>query len=93
MESTYLRARLCPRSDAVLSYGMTDKKTDRLMTRAEVSRRVGLGRSAIYAAMDRGDFPRPFRLSPKAVRWSEREVENWITKLPKSNGARGQRAA
>ena len=63
------------------------------MTRAEVQRRVGLGRSAIYAAMDRGDFPRPYRISAKAVRWSEREIENWISKLQKSNGGRGNRAA
>ena len=30
---------------------------DRLLTRAEVERRVGLGRSALYRAMREGRFP------------------------------------
>lgn len=71
----------------MLPCGMNTNTTDRLITRAEVSRRVGLGRSAIYAMMARGDFPRPYRLSPKAVRWSEAEIEKWISNLQKSTGA------
>jgi predicted DNA-binding transcriptional regulator AlpA len=42
--------------------------------------------TAIYDAMSRGEFPRPFRLSPKAVRWSEAEVEEWIASLARSHG-------
>lgn len=57
------------------------------MTIAEVSRRVGLGRSAIYDMMARGGFPRPYRLGAKAVRWSEAEIEKWISNLQKSTGA------
>ena len=57
------------------------------MTRAEVSRRVGLGRSAIYAMMARGDFPRPYKISAKCVRWSEAEIEKWISSLQKATGA------
>ena len=77
----------------MLSSGMDKTQPNRLMTRAEVSRRVSLGRSALYAAMARGEFPRPYRLPSTAVRRSEREIEKWISTLQKSNGGRGKRAA
>ena len=60
--------------------------TDRLVTRAEVERRVGLGRSALYRAMREGRFPEPLRVGPKSVRWLLSEVEQWITGLPRSHG-------
>ena len=60
--------------------------TDRLLTRAEVERRTGLGRSALYRAMREGRFPEPFRVGPAAVRWSEREIEAWVAALPRSRG-------
>ena len=66
---------------------MDTNTTDRLLKRDEVCRRTGLGKSAIYHLMKHGDFPRPYRLSPKAVRWSEAEIEKWIAGLPKSQGA------
>ena len=60
--------------------------TDRLVTRAEVERRVGLGRSALYRAMREGRFPEPLRVGPKSVRWLLSEVEKWIAGLPRSHG-------
>ena len=60
--------------------------TDRLVTRAEVERRVGLGRSALYRAMREGRFPEPLRVGPKSVRWLLSKVENWIACLPRSHG-------
>ena len=62
--------------------------SDRLLTRAEVERRTGLGRSAIYREMRAGRFPLPVRVSAKAVRWSERELEAWVASLPRSHGDR-----
>jgi prophage regulatory protein len=49
-----------------------------LLKIAEVKDRVGLGKSKIYALVAEGRFPRPYKLSPKAARWSEREVASWI---------------
>ena len=60
--------------------------TDRLVTRAEVERRVGLERSALYRAMREGRFPEPLRVGPKSVRWLLSEVEQWIAGLPRSHG-------
>lgn len=50
----------------------------RLLRRPEVEKAVGLSRSAIYAAMDRGDFPRPVRIGLRAVAWPLNEIEQWI---------------
>ena len=58
------------------------------MSRAEVERRVSLKRSAIYAMMARGSFPRPFRLGPRCVRWRESEIAAWMASRPRSNGDR-----
>jgi len=51
---------------------------DRLLNIAEVKSRVGLGKSKIYSLVAEGRFPRPYKLTPKAARWSEREISDWI---------------
>ncbi|NKJ44833.1 AlpA family phage regulatory protein [Novosphingobium sp. SG720] len=51
---------------------------DRLLRLAEVRHRVGLGKTMIYAMIGEGRFPRPYKITPAAARWSEREVEAWI---------------
>ena len=50
----------------------------RIIRRPEVSHRTGLGRSALYAAIQEGSFPRQVKLGPRAVGWREDEVEHWI---------------
>ena len=59
---------------------------DRLLTRAEVEHRTGLGRSALYRAMREGRFPEPMRVGPKSVRWLLSEVIQWISSLERSHG-------
>ena len=59
---------------------------DRLLNRVEVERRVGLKKSALYRLMRDGEFPEPLRISPKAVRWSQREIEAWVGQLPRAKG-------
>ncbi len=45
------------------------------LTRAEVQRRVGLGRSAIYRRISEGRFPRPVRdIDSATVWWIEAEM-------------------
>jgi len=39
---------------------------------------TGLGRSAIYAKIAKGEFPRPIKLGPRAVGWLESEIQEWI---------------
>ncbi|MDF2638499.1 MAG: hypothetical protein K0R64_1483 [Novosphingobium lindaniclasticum] len=57
---------------------MTKSNGDRLLRLDEVKSRVGLGRSAIYKLIQEGDFPKPYKPTKFASRWSEFEVLAWI---------------
>lgn len=59
---------------------------EKIMRRKEVEERVGLSRSAIYAAMDRGAFPRPIRIGVRAVGWPSSKIDAWIESRPQSDG-------
>ena len=50
----------------------------RVLRLPQVKARIGMGRSWIYAAMKRGDFPAPVRLSIRAVGWRVADVDAWI---------------
>ena len=39
---------------------------------------TGLSRSSIYALMARGDFPKPVKLTGKAVAWPESKIAGWL---------------
>lgn len=51
---------------------------DPLLRRCEVERLIGLKRSALYKLVQAGDFPKPVRLSARAVAWRQSEVAAWI---------------
>ena len=51
---------------------------DRFVKLDEVKRRVGLGKSMIYRLIAEGKFPPPYKISPFASRWSDREIVAWI---------------
>jgi prophage regulatory protein len=51
---------------------------ERLLRLAEVRHRVGLGKTMIYAMIGDGRFPKPYKITAAAARWSEREIEAWI---------------
>lgn len=59
---------------------------ERVMRRKEVEVACGLSRSAIYAAMDRGDFPRPVRIGVRAVGWPVSRIEEWLAARPDALG-------
>lgn len=65
------------------------ERPERLIKLDEVCRRVGLGKTMIYAMMKDGRFPRPYKISPFASRWSEREVVAWIDDV--KDGFEGKR--
>ena len=52
---------------------------DRLLTRGEVERRVGLRRSSLYREMRQGRFPLPVRVGPRAVRWAV-QIDRLLTR-------------
>ncbi len=51
---------------------------ERLLRLPDVEALVGLRKSSIYDAVKRGDFPRPIRLSRRAVCWPASAIEAWI---------------
>lgn len=60
--------------------GATEPKApqDALLRRAEVIARTGLKISTVYDRMRKDDFPRPVKISAKAVAWRESEINTWI---------------
>ena len=65
--------------------------TRRLLRLPAVLERTGLGRSALYALMLAGKFPRPLRIGARAVAWLEDEVDEWIRKRPRGGSERPER--
>jgi len=43
-----------------------------------VEERTGLPRSAIYQLMADEDFPKPIKITAKAVAWPSNEIDQWI---------------
>lgn len=62
---------------------------DRLLNRREVEDRTTLRRSSIYRKMREGSFPLPLKISRRAVRWPESEIEAWLASRPRANGDLG----
>lgn len=46
--------------------------------RPEVEEITGLSRTSIYKMMNRGEFPRPVRLTKRAVGWPEKVIAEWL---------------
>ena len=45
---------------------------------AEVSKRIGLGRSTVWQMVKDGAFPSPLRLSERAVGWRANQLDEWL---------------
>ncbi|MGA0613330.1 helix-turn-helix transcriptional regulator [Paracoccus sp. KR1-242] len=52
------------------------------LRRRAVEEVTGLGRSTIYDLMSKGQFPRPIKLTGKAVAWPESAVSDWLENRP-----------
>lgn len=53
----------------------------KLLRFAEVSKRTGLSRSAIWNYEKAGNFPTRIVLSSRAVAWYEHEIDAWLANL------------
>ena len=60
--------------------------TKRLLNRAEVEAKTGLGRSTIYRLMRQGEFPTPIKIGPRAVRWPQSELDEFLAQRPRATG-------
>lgn len=50
----------------------------RLLKMPEVMTQTGLSRSHLYALAQKGEFPKPVKLSERSSAWVEAEVVGWI---------------
>lgn len=57
--------------------------SEKHLRRRQVEEIVGLRRSTIYAMMARGDFPKPIKLTEKAVAWPESSIARWLSERAK----------
>ncbi|MDZ7747677.1 MAG: AlpA family transcriptional regulator [Halofilum sp. (in: g-proteobacteria)] len=53
----------------------------------EVEQRVGLSCSTLYYWIQRGEFPAPVRLGPRAVGWRESDIDRWISERAEAGAA------
>jgi prophage regulatory protein len=60
---------------------------DKHLRRPAVQALTGLSRSTIYDLMAKGAFPRPVRLTAKAVAWPESAIADWLAHRPTTNAA------
>ena len=60
--------------------------SNRLLRRDEVEKITGLSRSAIYRLMRAHQFPTPIRIGPRAVRWPQSEINEFIAARPRATG-------
>ena len=57
---------------------MAEKLSTRLLRLDEVISIIGMKRSWILQKVKDGKFPKPLRLSPRAVAWRQSDVMEWI---------------
>jgi len=55
----------------------------------QVTQLVGYQRSAIYAKIHTGDFPKPYPLGARAVAWLNEDIDAWISsRISAAGGAK-----
>lgn len=52
------------------------------LRRPAVEELTGLSRTTIYKMMGSGEFPRPIKITGKAVAWPESAISAWLASRP-----------
>ena len=58
----------------------------KLLRLPAVLERVGIGKTALYGLISRGEFPPAVKLSTRAVGWRVEDVGQWINERPRATG-------
>ena len=68
----------------------TSNSNRRFLRLTDVKHQVGLGRSAIYDKVKRGEFPAPVNLGARAVAWLSDEIAAWMdARIEASRASKG----
>ena len=62
--------------------------TQKILRLPEVKKRTGLSRSSIYLKASQGSFPKPYKISERAVGWLQSDIDDWLSNCIKSSQAR-----
>ena len=57
-----------------------------LLRRAQVQKKTGLSKSALYLVVKNNSFPQPLKIGTRAVAWRKSEIDSWIANLSKAGG-------
>jgi prophage regulatory protein len=63
-----------------------NRKPETLYRLPDVERLTGLRKSSIYSQAKAGTFPRPLRLSARAVAWRESDIATWQAQRQQAGG-------
>lgn len=79
-----LEAQTSPQNASAISLARTVRQlsASKTLRLPEVSRRTGLSRYSIYAALAKGAFPAPIRVGARGVAWREADLDAWIAQRP-----------
>ncbi len=61
--------------------------SNKVMRMPELTGHVGLSRASIYDMMAKGQFPRPIKLSERAVGWKSDDIDAWLAARPLASAA------
>jgi prophage regulatory protein len=61
---------------------MRQPSAEKHLRRRAVEDLTGLSRSTLYDLMAKGAFPRPVKLTDKAVAWPEGAIVQWLRERP-----------
>lgn len=59
----------------------------KMLRRPAVEATTGLCRSTIYDLMSKGQFPKPIKLTSKAVGWRDADIQQWLKTRIEKTGA------
>lgn len=54
------------------------KNMNTLITMKEIGQLLGLSRSSVYVLIKSPDFPKPYSLTARCLRWEKLEVDAWL---------------
>jgi len=63
---------------------MEAQMASQILRRLEVQRITGLSKATLWRLVKTGDFPRPIKLSERAVGWKASEIDAWIESRPRT---------
>ena len=60
---------------------MESRDTERMLNLFEVCDMAGVSKSTIYRMVEAGTFPAPVHVGPRASRWRQSAINQWLESL------------